>query len=68
MEAYIGPGNLLDPTGYFVVAVDALSNLVSTSPSNSETRRGDKYPKITIVDMVETREIGVCTPLTPISI
>lgn len=55
LEAYIGPGNLLDPAGYFVVAVDSFSNGVSTSPSNSETQRGDKFPKITMGDMVESQ-------------
>jgi homoserine O-acetyltransferase/O-succinyltransferase len=55
LEAYIGPGNLIDPTGYHIVVVDALSNGVSTSPSNSETQRGEKFPRITIRDMVETQ-------------
>jgi homoserine O-acetyltransferase/O-succinyltransferase len=55
LEAYIGPGNLIDPTGYHIVVVDAISNGVSTSPSNSETQRGEKFPRITIRDMVESQ-------------
>src|SRR5262245_49115039 len=31
----IGPGKLVDSTKYFVIAVDALGNGVSSSPSNS---------------------------------
>ena len=55
LEAYIGPGNLIDPTGFHIIVVDALSNGVSTSPSNSETQRGAAFPKISIADMVETQ-------------
>jgi homoserine O-acetyltransferase len=55
LEAYIGPGNLIDPTGYHIIVVDALSNGVSTSPSNSETQRGGAFPKISIGDMVESQ-------------
>ena len=51
----IGPGKLVDDTKYYVIAIDALGNGVSTSPSNSETQGGKKFPDITIVDMVNSQ-------------
>jgi homoserine O-acetyltransferase/O-succinyltransferase len=50
----IGPGKLVDSTRYFVIAIDALGNGVSTSPSNSSQQPHMKYPTITIGDMVNT--------------
>jgi len=50
-----GPGGLADSAKYYVIAVDALSNGVSTSPSNSKTQRGFAFPTITIRDMVESQ-------------
>jgi homoserine O-acetyltransferase len=44
-----------DPDLYFVITVDALSNGVSTSPSNSQLQPRMKFPRITIRDMVETQ-------------
>jgi homoserine O-acetyltransferase len=48
-------GGLVDSKKYFVIAVDALSNGVSTSPSNSKVQPGAKFPVITIRDMVESQ-------------
>ena len=48
----IGPGLLADTDRYYVVAVDALANGVSTSPSNSARQPGDAFPAIAIDDMV----------------
>ncbi len=45
----------LTDAGYFVIAVDALSNGVSTSPSNSRLQPRMKFPKITVRDMVESQ-------------
>jgi homoserine O-acetyltransferase/O-succinyltransferase len=45
---------LLD-AGYYVIAVDALSNGVSSSPSNSRLQPKMKFPKITVRDMVESQ-------------
>lgn len=45
----------LRDAGYFVIAVDALSNGVSTSPSNSPLQPRMKFPKITMRDMVESQ-------------
>ena len=44
-----------DPDLYFVITVDALSNGVSSSPSNSTLQPRMKFPSITIRDMVETQ-------------
>ncbi len=61
----IGPGKLVDSSRFYVIAVDALGNGVSSSPSNSKRQRGDKFPVFTIRDMVRTqyelltKELGV---------
>ena len=51
----IGPGRLVDSTKYYVVAVDALGNGVSSSPSNSRLQPRMRFPKFTIRDMVNTQ-------------
>ncbi|MFN3651684.1 MAG: alpha/beta fold hydrolase [Armatimonadota bacterium] len=51
----IGPGKLVDSSRYFVVAVDALGNGVSSSPSNSPTQPAGQFPRFTIRDMVATQ-------------
>src|SRR6266478_746599 len=51
----IGSNKLVDSTKYFVIAVDALANGVSSSPSNSKLQPRMKFPKITIRDMVNTQ-------------
>ncbi|HVU46797.1 MAG TPA: alpha/beta fold hydrolase [Terracidiphilus sp.] len=50
----IKPDSLVDPTKYFVIAVDALGDGVSSSPSNSTTQHGTAFPAFTIQDMVNT--------------
>jgi len=50
-----GPGSGLDLTKDFVVAVDPLSNGVSSSPSNSQLQPRMHFPKFTVRDMVETQ-------------
>ncbi len=45
----------LSDSGNYVIAVDALSNGVSSSPSNSRLQPRMKYPKITVRDMVESQ-------------
>jgi homoserine O-acetyltransferase len=42
----IGPGKLIDSSRFYVVAVDALANGVSTSPSNSPTQPRMRFPEI----------------------
>jgi homoserine O-acetyltransferase len=51
----IGPGKLVDSSRYFVVAVDALGDGVSSSPSNSKLQPRMKFPVFTIRDMVNSQ-------------
>ncbi len=46
------PGQLVDSTRFFGIAIDALGNGVSSSPSNSATQRGVDFPAFTTRDMV----------------
>ncbi|MFN4110899.1 MAG: alpha/beta fold hydrolase [Ignavibacteria bacterium] len=49
-----GKDKLIDSTDYFIICVDALGNGISTSPSNSEKQRNEKFPQFTMRDIVET--------------
>ncbi|MCU7491057.1 MAG: hypothetical protein HF312_04585 [Ignavibacteria bacterium] len=40
LKSNVGPGRLLDSSKYFVIAVDAFCNGVSSSPSNSISSLG----------------------------
>ena len=51
----IGPAGLADTDRYFVVAIDALANGISTSPSNSKNTPGAAFPPITMGDMVNAQ-------------
>jgi homoserine O-acetyltransferase/O-succinyltransferase len=51
----IGPGKIADTNKYYVIAVDAISNGVSSSPSNSTLQPRMKFPQIAIRDMVNTQ-------------
>jgi homoserine O-acetyltransferase len=55
LKSNIGPGSLVDPRKYFVVAVDALGNGVSSSPSNSKLQPRMSFPQFTLRDTVETQ-------------
>ncbi len=46
--------NFIDTTNYFIVIIDALGNGISSSPSNSQTQKNEKFPQFTLVDMVNT--------------
>src|SRR5215467_705490 len=49
MEPHIGPDKILDPSRYFIVAIDMFASGVSTSPSNAVAPFDRKrYPKITL--------------------
>ena len=50
----VGPGKMADTSKYYVILIDALSNGVSSSPSNSTAQPRMKFPKITMRDMVAT--------------
>lgn len=45
----------VDTASFYLIAVDALGNGVSTSPSNSPTQGGESFPRISIGDMVESQ-------------
>ncbi len=49
---YVGADHPVDPSKYFLIAVDAFGNGVSSSPSNSTTQPGPLFPAYTIHDMV----------------
>lgn len=46
---------LVDTSRFFLIAVDALANGASTSPSNSQQQPGLDFPDVTIVDMVNAQ-------------
>lgn len=52
LAGYIQPNGLVDPAKYFVIAVDALGDGVSSSPSNSTRQHGPDFPAFTVQDMV----------------
>jgi homoserine acetyltransferase len=51
----IGPGKLVDSSEYFVIAVDAFGNGMSSSPSSSVAQPGPAFPIFTIRDIVESQ-------------
>jgi homoserine O-acetyltransferase len=51
----VGPKGLIDDAEYFVILLDAFSNGVSSSPSNSVAQPHMKFPKITVRDMVNSQ-------------
>ena len=55
LKGSIGPGRLIDSSTYFVVAIDALANGVSSSPSNSRLQPRMRFPKFTLRDTVESQ-------------
>src|SRR5215472_12075645 len=55
IDFMIGPGKALDPGKYFIIATDAISNGLTTSPSNSTAQPRMSFPKFTIRDMVESQ-------------
>lgn len=56
---FIGPGKIIDSTNYFIIAVDAIGNGISTSPSNYE----GTFPGITIRDMVNAEYLLITKAL-----
>lgn len=55
----VGEGKLVDTLKYFVIAVDALGNGISTSPSNSRLQNGNAFPEITMGDIVRSQYLLV---------
>jgi len=52
---FIGPGKVLDSSKYYIIAVDAFGNGVSSSPSNSPNQSGQSFPQFSIRDMVRAQ-------------
>jgi homoserine O-acetyltransferase len=52
LAGMVGASKLVDPAKYFLIAVDALGDGVSSSPSNSNTQPGPLFPAFAIHDMV----------------
>jgi len=46
------PQHLVDTNRFFAIAIDALGNGVSSSPSNSKTQHGTAFPAFTMRDIV----------------
>jgi homoserine O-acetyltransferase len=55
LDFMIGPGKALDTDKYFIICTDAISNGLTTSPSNSTAQPRMKFPKFLIRDMVRRR-------------
>jgi homoserine O-acetyltransferase/O-succinyltransferase len=55
LDFMIGPGKALDPDKYFIICTDAISNGLTTSPSNSKLQPRMSFPKFIIRDMVESQ-------------
>jgi homoserine O-acetyltransferase len=55
LDFMIGPGKALDPEKYFIICTDAISNGLTTSPSNSKAQPRLQFPKFTIRDMVQSQ-------------
>ena len=55
IDFMIGPGKALDTDKYFIICTDAISNGLTTSPSNSKSQPRMSFPRFTIRDMVESQ-------------
>src|ERR1043165_743332 len=56
LDFMIGPGKALDTNKYFIICTDAISNGLTTSPSNSTAQPRMKFPKFLIRDMVTSQK------------
>jgi homoserine O-acetyltransferase len=55
MDFMIGAGHALDPSLLRILAVDAIGNGLTTSPSTSRSQPGYLFPQFTIGDMVRSQ-------------
>ena len=55
LASSIGPDKLVESASFFVVAIDALGNGVSSSPSNSRLQPRMRFPQFTMRDTVESQ-------------
>src|SRR4051794_38854383 len=59
LESNIGKGRVVDDSKYYVIAIDALGNGVSSSPSNSNLQPRMRFPRFTVRDMVNAEHTVV---------
>lgn len=52
LASFVGANRMLDPAKYYIIAVDALGDGVSSSPLNSAAQHGPAFPAFAIRDMV----------------
>ncbi len=52
LKEFFGPDKMVDTARFYGIAIDALGNGVSSSPSNSTQQHGVAFPEFTIRDMV----------------
>ena len=55
IETLIKKYSFIDSSKYFIIAIDALGNGISSSPSNYDSMRNGLFPQITIRDMVNSQ-------------
>lgn len=56
LDFLIGPGRALDPAQMRIVAIDAIGDGLSVSPSNSLRQPGMSFPRFSIRDMVRSQK------------
>lgn len=57
LDFLIGPGRALDPDRHRILAIDAIGNGLTTSPSTSQAQPGMQFPRFTIRDMVLSQRL-----------
>lgn len=55
LDFLIGAGLALDPARDFIICVDPLGNGLSSSPSNSPSQPGARFPRFVLRDMVHSQ-------------
>jgi homoserine O-acetyltransferase len=56
LDYLIGKGKAYDPDTYFIICTDAIGNGLTTSPSNSKSQSGLKFPSYSLLDMVNSQQ------------
>jgi len=56
LDYLIGPGRALDPGKFFIICTDAISNGLSTSPSNSKAQPRMQFPRFNLRDLVTSQQ------------
>ncbi|MDB5797011.1 MAG: alpha/beta hydrolase [Paucimonas sp.] len=59
LDFLIGPGLGLDPARYRIIAIDAIGNGLTSSPSTSTQQPGLQFPRFTIGDMVRSQKLAL---------